>query len=47
MINNYELAEIAEVGKAHEVILGSSKVLPLVDDGPGQPRRESEMEDDE
>ena len=47
MINNYEIAEIVEVGKAHEVILGSSKFVWNIDDGLTQPRRESEMEDDE
>jgi hypothetical protein len=47
MINNYEVAEIVEVGKAHEVILGSTKAIPLVEDGPSQPYRESEMQDDE
>ena len=47
MINNYEVAEVVEVGKAHDVILGSSKLSPFIDDGPIQPRRENEMEDDE
>ena len=47
MLNNYEVAEIVEVGKAHEVILGSSKFVFNVDDGLTQPRRETEIEDDE
>jgi len=47
MINNYEVAEIVEVGKAHEVILGSSKLLPVVDDSPFQNFRENEMAEDE
>ena len=47
MINNYEVAEIVEVGKAHDLILGSSKLIPLVFDGVDQPARETETEDDE
>jgi hypothetical protein len=47
MLNNYEVAEIVAVGKAQDVILGSSKFLPFVYDGVGQPWRETEIEEDE
>jgi hypothetical protein len=46
-MNNYEVAEIVEIGKAQDVILGSSKFVPNEDDGIGQPRRETVSEDDE
>ena len=47
MINNYEVPEVVEVGRAQDVILGSSKLVPIYADGVGQPFRESEQEDDE
>jgi hypothetical protein len=47
MNNNYEVPEIVEIGKAHEVILGSQKGEFLVDDSPLQGFRETEMADDE
>ena len=47
MLNNYEVAEIVEIGKAHDVILGSSKLVPVVDDSPIQGFRESETAEDE
>lgn len=47
MNNNYEIAEIVEIGKAHNVILGSSKDVHIFDDSPEQGLRESPMEDDE
>ena len=47
MINQYEVAEIVEIGKAQDVILGASKLVPVFADSPGQPLRESQMEDDE
>jgi hypothetical protein len=47
MINNYEASEVAEVGRAQDVILGSSKFIELFDDGTGQPKRETEMAEDE
>jgi hypothetical protein len=47
MNNNYEVAEIVEIGKAHNVILGSSKDVHIFDDGPVQELREWPMEDDE
>ena len=34
MINDYEVAEVMEVGKAHEVILGSNKLVERVPDSP-------------
>ena len=47
MINHYEVAEIMEIGRAQDVILGSSKLLPFYPDSPDQPERESETADDE
>ena len=46
-MNNYEMAEIIEIGKAREVILGSSKLVQLFDDSPFQEYRENEMAEDE
>ena len=47
MINDYEVAEVMEVGKAHDVILGSSKLVDNVQDSPFQDYRETIIEDDE
>lgn len=47
MINNYEVPEVVEVGRAQDVILGSSKLVDLFPDSPEQGWRESEMADDE
>ena len=47
MNNNYEVAEIVEVGKAHNVILGSPKDAVTFDDSPGQGYRETPVQDDE
>ena len=48
MINNYEVAEVMEVGKAHDVILGGQKFFHVLDDSPIQERRDpEEMQDDE
>jgi hypothetical protein len=47
MINDYEVAEVMEVGNAHEVILGSNKLVERVPDSPSQDWREFVMEDDE
>ena len=47
MNNNYEIAEIIEIGKAQNVILGSSKDVHIFDDSPVQELRETPMEDDE
>jgi hypothetical protein len=46
-MNNYEVAEIVEIGKAQDVILGSTKFVPNEDDGIGVPRRETLEEEDE
>jgi hypothetical protein len=46
-MNNYEVAEIVEIGHAHDVILGGSKDVLIFDDSPGEGRRETFMEDDE
>lgn len=47
MNNNYEVAEIVEIGKAHNVILGSSKDVLIFDDSPEQGYRETPVEEDE
>jgi hypothetical protein len=47
MTNNYEASEVAEVGRAQDLILGSSKFIELWDDGTGQPKRETEMVEDD
>jgi len=47
MLNNYEVPEVIEVGRAQDVILGSSKLVPIFDDSPDQTFRETEMADDE
>jgi len=46
-MNNYETPEVTEIGRAKDVILGSTKEINLVDDGTGQPKRLSEEQDDE
>ena len=47
MLNNYEVAEVVEVGKAHDVILGSLKPVFNFNDSPFQEPRETEIEEDE
>ena len=48
MKNNYEIPEVNEIGKAHDVILGSTKEINFVDDNVGAPKRLSEeLNDDE
>lgn len=48
MINNYEVPEVVEMGRAQDVILGSSKFVLIFDDSPFQPdQRETDMADDE
>lgn len=47
MINNYEVPEVVEIGRAQEVILGSSKLVNIFYDGPDQDPRETETADDE
>ena len=46
-MNNYEVAEIVEIGRAQDVILGSSKFEHNVYDGPVLPERETEIAEDE
>lgn len=48
MTNNYEVPDVLEIGRAQDVILGSSKLVLIYDDSPFQPdQRETEMADDE
>ena len=47
MTNNYEASNVAEIGRAQDVILGSQKGLYDVDDGINQPKREFEMVEDD
>jgi hypothetical protein len=47
MRNNYESPEVNEVGRAQDVILGSTKDINIVEDGASQPKRLSEELDDE
>jgi hypothetical protein len=44
--NNYAAAEVIVLGRAGEVVCGSTKGL-IYDDGPGQPRREFEIQEEE
>jgi hypothetical protein len=46
-MNNYELAEIVEIGRAQDVILGGLKISDEEDDGVGQPRRQPFSQEDE
>ena len=46
-MNNYEVAEIVEIGKAQDVILGSAKTVEIYDDSPLQGYRETPMAEDE
>jgi hypothetical protein len=47
MRNNYEIPEVNEIGRAQDVILGSTKDINIVDDGAANPKRLSEELDDE
>ena len=47
MNNIYEGAEIVEIGKAHDVILGGSKEVQVFSDSPEQGLRETPTQDDE
>jgi hypothetical protein len=47
MLNNYEVAEVIEVGTAHDVILGSSKLVQRVPDGTSEDFRETIIQDDD
>jgi hypothetical protein len=46
-MNNYEVAEIVEIGKAQDVILGDYKAVQIVDDSPEEGLRNVTMQDDE
>jgi hypothetical protein len=47
MINNYEVPEVVEIGRAQDVILGSSKLVEIYPDSADQDWRETEMAEDE
>jgi hypothetical protein len=47
MTNRYEVAEIVEIGRAQDVILGSSKLVEHFPDSTDQDWREFETADDE
>lgn len=47
MINNYEVPEVFEMGRAQDVILELGKLNPILPDSPGQPDFDPEMGDDE
>lgn len=47
MANNYEVPEVVEIGRAQDVILGSSKLVQIFPDGPDQDPRATEMAEDE
>ena len=46
MSNSYRPADVVEIGKASDVILGESKGI-LLDDGPGQDKRTIVLEESE
>ena len=46
MINNYEVPEVVEMGRAQDVILGGTKFTPIFPDSPSELERD-EMVDDE
>jgi len=46
MTNHYEIAEIVEIGRAQDVILGESKIEPNFPDSPNQPDRDTLMDDE-
>lgn len=47
MNNNYEVAEIVEIGRAQDVILGVNKLIPDEFDGQSNPRRQADVQEDE
>ena len=47
MTNQYEVAEIVQIGRAQDVILGSSKLVEHFPDSADQDWREFETADDE
>lgn len=46
MINNYEMPEVVEMGRAQDLILGDSKIEPIFPDSPNQPQRDTLMDDE-
>ena len=46
MINQYEVAEIVEIGRAQDVILGESKLVQIFDDSPHQQLRDEAADDE-
>lgn len=46
MINNYEVPEVVEMGRAQDVILGNSKFEQIFPDSPNQPDRDTLMDDE-
>jgi len=46
MINNYEVPEVIELGRAQDAILGDSKVEPFFPDSPGEPERDTMIDDE-
>lgn len=47
MTNNYEVPEVVEIGRAQDVILGSSKLVEIYPDSADQDWRETDMAEDE
>jgi len=45
--SDYAAAEVIALGSAHQIVRGSTKCDLLFDDGPGMPRRDDEVQDDE
>ena len=45
-MNNYEVPEVVELGRAQDVVLGTLKSWPVYPESPGEPERE-QMTDDE
>ena len=44
-MNNYEVPEVVEIGRAQDVILGDSKIEPNFPDSPNLPERDTLMVD--
>lgn len=47
MTNRYEMPEVIEIGSASNLILGTDKTFPIVEESPGQSKRTEAMSDDE
>ena len=45
-MNNYEVPEVVEIGRAQDVSLGTNQLVQVFPDSPNQPDRE-DMTDDE